>query len=57
MDSTKDGAFEAPSYHVSSDPEMEGLSLYEKKALLVNRELDRHGMGKYQVGRLPLMAS
>lgn len=33
-----------------SDPEMEGLSLYEKKALLVNRELDSHGMGKYQVG-------
>ena len=31
------------------DPEMEGLSLYEKKALLVNRELDSHGMGKYQV--------
>ena len=30
------------------DPEMEGLSLYEKKALLVNRELDSHGMGKYQ---------
>ena len=34
---------------VLSDPEMEGLSLYEKKALLVNRELDSHGMGKYQV--------
>lgn len=33
----------------ASDPEMEGLSLYEKKALLVNRELDSHGMGKYQV--------
>ncbi|KAI4240583.1 MAG: hypothetical protein L6R40_005071 [Gallowayella cf. fulva] len=33
---------------VSSDPEMEGLTLYEKKALLVNRELDSHGMGKYQ---------
>jgi len=30
------------------DPEMEGLTLYEKKALLVNRELDAHGMGKYQ---------
>lgn len=27
---------------------MEGLTLYEKKALLVNRELDSHGMGKYQ---------
>ena len=30
------------------DPEMEGLTLYEKKALLVNRELDSHGMAKYQ---------
>ena len=27
-------------------PEMEGLTLYEKKALLVNRELDGHGMGE-----------
>lgn len=34
------------SHH--DDPEMEGLTLYEKKALLVNRELDSHGMGKYQ---------
>jgi len=33
---------------VGSDPDMEGLTLYEKKALLVNRELDAHGMGKYQ---------
>ena len=34
---------------VQNDPEMEGLTLYEKKALLVNRELDSHGMGRYQV--------
>jgi hypothetical protein len=33
--------------HVS-DPDFEGLTLYEKKALLVNRELDRQGMGRYQ---------
>ncbi|MCJ1268128.1 hypothetical protein MMC22_008014 [Lobaria immixta] len=33
---------------VLDDPEMDGLSLYEKKALLVDRELDSHGMGKYQ---------
>lgn len=32
----------------AEDPEMDGLTLYEKKALLVNRELDSHGMGKYQ---------
>lgn len=35
-------------HDINNDPEMEGLSLYEKKALLVNRELDSHGMGKYQ---------
>ena len=34
--------------HHGDDPEMEGLTLYEKKALLVNRELNSHGMGKYQ---------
>lgn len=32
----------------STDPEMQGLSLYEKKALLVNRELSSQGMGRYQ---------
>ena len=32
----------------AKNPEMDGLTLYEKKALLVNRELDSHGMGKYQ---------
>jgi hypothetical protein len=46
----KDGSHEGLSaYHNNvQDPEMEGLTLYEKKALLVNRELDSHGMGKYQ---------
>jgi len=40
---------ELPTYrNEAQDPEMEGLTLYEKKALLVNRELDSHGMGKYQ---------
>jgi hypothetical protein len=28
--------------------DMEGLSLYEKKSLLIQRELDAMGMGKYQ---------
>ena len=32
--------------HLLNDPEMDGLTLYEKKALLVNRELDSHGMGE-----------
>ncbi len=35
-------------HEVLDDPELEGLNLYEKKAALVNRELDSHGMGKYQ---------
>lgn len=40
----------SPERHaVFDDSEMDGLSLYEKKVLLVNRELDSHGMGKYQV--------
>jgi MFS family permease len=30
------------------DPDLDGLTLYEKKAVLVNRELDRQGMGRYQ---------
>jgi len=31
-----------------SSGETENLSLYEKKCILINRELDSHGMGKYQ---------
>ncbi|CAF3473956.1 hypothetical protein SNK05_010455 [Fusarium graminearum] len=27
---------------------LEGLTLYEKKCVLINREIDRQGMGKYQ---------
>lgn len=33
---------------IFNDPELEGLTLYEKKCVLINRELDSHGMGKYQ---------
>jgi len=43
----RSGAYDA----VLNDPEMDALTLYEKKALLVNRELDSYGMGKYQVRR------
>ncbi|KAF2233167.1 MFS general substrate transporter [Viridothelium virens] len=28
--------------------DLEGLSLYEKKCTLINREIDSHGMGRYQ---------
>ena len=37
-----------PYHDIFHDHEFEGLTLYEKKALLVNRELDSHGMGRYQ---------
>jgi MFS family permease len=33
---------------IETDPELEGLSPFEKKAQIVNRELDRMGMGRYQ---------
>ena len=33
---------------ILSGNEPEKLTLFEKKALLVNDELDAHGMGKYQ---------
>ncbi|CAN8106567.1 unnamed protein product [Discula destructiva] len=33
---------------VLADPDLEGLSLYDKKCVLVNREIDAMGMGKYQ---------
>ena len=28
--------------------ELEGLTLYEKKCVLINREIDNNGFGKYQ---------
>ena len=39
-----------PSFRngVIDNPEMDGLTLYEKKAVLINREFDSQGMGKYQ---------
>lgn len=46
-DSLEDGLIaDATGRH--ADPEMDGLSLYEKKALVVNRELAAQGMGRYQ---------
>ncbi|KAK0130044.1 hypothetical protein ONS96_000582 [Cadophora gregata f. sp. sojae] len=33
---------------VLMDPKSEGLSLYEKKSLLINKEFNAMGMGKYQ---------
>ena len=33
---------------IHRDPELEGLTLFEKKAYIVNRELDSMGMGRYQ---------
>lgn len=37
----------AAASHEASD-EMEGLTLYEKKCVLINREIDNNGMGRYQ---------
>ncbi|KAJ4423619.1 hypothetical protein N0V82_001787 [Gnomoniopsis sp. IMI 355080] len=33
---------------VLADPDVDGLSLYDKKCVLVNREIDAMGMGRYQ---------
>jgi hypothetical protein len=38
----------APSHVLWSDPDLEGLSLYDKKCVLINREVDAMGMGRYQ---------
>lgn len=32
----------------ASQQDLEDLTLYEKKCVLINRELDSHGMGRYQ---------
>lgn len=32
----------------SGDPALQGLTLYEKKCVLINREIDAMGMGRYQ---------
>lgn len=37
-----------PPAAVLSGLDLEGLSLYDKKCVLVNREIDAMGMGKYQ---------
>jgi MFS family permease len=33
---------------IETDPELEGLTLFERKAQIINRELDSMGMGRYQ---------
>lgn len=38
----------SPSHALSHDPDLEGLSLYDKKCVLINREVDAMGMGRYQ---------
>jgi hypothetical protein len=39
---------EHTSLDVTNDAGSAGLSVYDKKALLINRELDAMGMGRYQ---------
>lgn len=43
----KDDVPPPPAYNL--DPELEGLTLYEKKCVLINREIDSNGMGRYQI--------
>lgn len=33
---------------VLEDPDLNGMSLYDKKCVLINREIDAMGMGRYQ---------
>lgn len=41
--------YEAPrNLSAVTQDEFEEMSLYEKKCVLINRELDSHGMGRYQ---------
>lgn len=37
-----------PVSKYDDDVDLSELTVYERKALLVNRELDSHGMGRYQ---------
>lgn len=54
MESPDDAKLRSPTdepiQHATShdDPEMDGKTLYEKKCVLINREMDANGMGKYQ---------
>jgi len=54
MDPVEQKALSSDSAHrhdvtsFATDPELEGLTLYEKKCILINREIDSHGMGRYQ---------
>jgi len=46
---TTAGMFVDEDEPLSSSPgELEGESVFEKKCTLINRELDRYGMGRYQ---------
>ncbi|PNS19895.1 hypothetical protein CAC42_7862 [Sphaceloma murrayae] len=46
VDSGSPATFNAHTF--AGHAEFEGLTLYEKKCVLVNREIDNNGMGKYQ---------
>jgi MFS family permease len=36
------------AHSLDDELKLEGLTLYEKKCILINREIDSHGMGRYQ---------
>ena len=47
VESSLDGeTFDDLRARIRTDPELQKLSLHEKKALIVNKELDNHGMGE-----------
>lgn len=48
LDVNKDGSPVERSDSIADVFHMEGLTLYEKKCMLVNREIDSMGMGRYQ---------
>lgn len=39
---------DSPIESLPNPPDLEAVSLYEKKCILINREIDSHGMGRYQ---------
>lgn len=45
---SNDEALRTDSVGNNVPEEMEGLTLYEKKCVLINHEIDNNGMGRYQ---------
>jgi len=48
LDNSDDENAIPPIEQTNSHADLEGLTLYEKKCVLINREIDHQGMGRYQ---------